>query len=298
MSRCLRFTAAVCLLALPALSAAQTYQITLAKGAKGDRTAVVMNEQTDSKVAIKDAAGKALFEKADKAGESARYTEEVLEKVGDKPATRLRRAYEKARQTQDGKTTTLPYEGKTVLIEKKGDRFVFTVEGGQEITGDDAQLLAKEFNKKKDDDRDLDALMMPTKPVAVNDTWKVDAAVFGKDLEKDGEMTVDVAKATATGKLLRAYKKDGRQFGVIEVKMEFPLKTVGKGDMKFAMRPGAALNATFLMDVCIDGGSKSGTGKMDFVMKGTGLFKAEGQELTVEMDVRSSLEGSGESLKK
>jgi hypothetical protein len=284
------------LLALPALVRAQNYEIKLHKDGKGDKALIIKEESNEMKFSVKGPDGKVLNEGTEKSGEVSRYTEEILEKEGDKKATKLRRVYEKAQVTEKGKTSTLPYEGKTVLIEKKGDKYVFSVDG-KELTGDDARMLAKEFKDKKDD-KDFEALMLPGKPVAVNDTWKIDAAVFAKDLAKEGGFGIDLDKATAAGKLLRAYKKDGRQYGVIEVKMTFPMQSLGEGAKKLIFQPGAVFQLTFLLDLCIDGSLSSGTARTDFTLMGNGVLKAEGQEFQFAMEGRGGQKETHESLNK
>src|SRR5436190_24144803 len=57
------------------------------------------------------------------------YVEEVVTKpAGAKRATKLRRAYETAELTKDCEKADLGLEGKTVVIEQKGDEYKITVE--------------------------------------------------------------------------------------------------------------------------------------------------------------------------
>jgi hypothetical protein len=284
------------MLAVPALLPAQTYEIKTKKSAKGDKDLNIKEELEESTFVLKGPDGKVLNEEKEKKGESSRYTDVILEKEGDKPATKMRRTYEKARIIKDGKTTTLPYEGKTVLIEKKGDKYVFTVDG-KELTGDDAVLLNKEFAKEKDNSKDLEEILLPRKAVAVNETWKVDVAAFAKEFGKEDGFAFDLTKATGTGKLLRAYKKDGKQYGVLEFKLEFPIKSLGMGAQKITMQPGSLITFTFLVDACIDGTAANSSMKAEAVMKASGTLTVDGQEFKVTLDYRNTTQESQEELK-
>src|SRR5262249_50246140 len=177
---------------------------------KGDveQTEKVLTEQT--KLKILDPQGNALKDSDEKKTTSFVYKETILEKPdGKKKATRLSRHYDKAEVTKEGKAQTRSYQGKTVLIEKKDGKYHFSIEGGDEVKAEEAQELNKEFNKEMDVDKDWTQLMLPKKAVKVNESWKIDGAVFAKDLEKEfgGAMQIDAAKMVATGKLLKAHKK-------------------------------------------------------------------------------------------
>ena len=100
------------------------------------------------------------------------FQEEIVTRPAKaEKTTKLVRKYDVAEVSKGGKRTVFPYQGKTVTIEKKGDKYTFTV-GGKELTGDDVEELQSEFNKHEDiplEDRDL----LPVKPVKVGETWAV-----------------------------------------------------------------------------------------------------------------------------
>jgi len=287
----------VCLLALPALAPAQTYEIKIKRSATGDKGRTAKEETTNTKMILKGPDGKVLMENAEKGSESFTYVEEVLEQDKEMKSTRLRRAYEKAQVTKGDKTTTLPYQGKTVLIEKKGEKFAFSVDG-KELAGEDAQALTKEFNEKKGDERDFEKILLPRKAVGINDTWQIDLAAFLKLFGDNEDFDVDAARSSGTGKLLRAYRKDGRQFGVVEITMDMPIKSFGKGDAKATLDPGAKFKITFVLDACIDGTASSGTMKATMEMTARGTFTAEGMKLAFTLDARNGATETHEELKK
>src|SRR5262245_2929718 len=122
-------------------------------------------EQLDQK--LTDDKGKALKQAGHARKDHLIYRETVLEHPPGQPRpTQLRRQYEKAVSTVGERTTALPYEGKTVLIEKKDGRYRFRIEGGEELTGTAAQRLDEEFNRPRPD---FLALLLPKKAVQVNE---------------------------------------------------------------------------------------------------------------------------------
>lgn len=107
------------------------------------------------------------------------FTDEVIEKpAGAVKPTKLKRVYDKAELTKDGAKVELGLDGKTVLIEKKGDAYAFTIDG-KAVDGTAADLLKKEFGAKKTSTEDD---FLPGKPVKVGDTWKVDVSKAAGEL--------------------------------------------------------------------------------------------------------------------
>jgi hypothetical protein len=90
------------------------------------------------------------------------------------------------------------------------------------------------------------------------------------EISKQGDMEMDAAKSTGQGTLVKAYKKDGRQFGEMKFKLEMPLKSAGKGDQQLVFNAGAKIVMEMTLDACIDGGSENGTLKMKMLMTGAG----------------------------
>src|SRR5262245_25156646 len=136
----------LCLIAALGLTSAdEKFTVKFAESKKGDRVAVT-NETTENDVIkVIDEEGGSKEEKKDKVT-TRNYRETVLEKPEGKRATKLQRDYEKARVKENGKERTLAYEGKTVLIEKRGNEYEFKVDGKQ-LAGKDAAEATKEINE-------------------------------------------------------------------------------------------------------------------------------------------------------
>jgi hypothetical protein len=278
----------------------ETYTIKVKQGAKGDRALLESQETEQSHVKVLDATGNAVEDKEEKKVTVLKYRQTILEMPdAKKRPTRLRRQYDKAQLTTDGKAQTLAYEGKTVLIEKKGDKYHFQIEGGDELTGKDAELLDKEFNKEKDDKSELEKVLLPKKAVRVNETWKIDPEGLKALSKGEGdEIPVDLDKAVGTGKLVRAYQKDGRQFGVIEFRMDLPLKgTIGKE--KLTVAAGTKMTMQIKLDGCIDGQASDAMAEFTAKMDLTGTVKGpDGNDYKVMLNVNATQKGTQKDLPK
>jgi hypothetical protein len=297
MIRSLGVIAVVGLLAAPAAAGAQeAYTIKLKRAGQGQTSLVDKTESATQAIKVADNNGNVLQEKDEKQTKHMVYKETVLEKKAGQRATRLKRQYEKATVTVGGDTKTLPYQGKTVLIEKKDGKYTFRIEGGEELTGEDAQQLKEEFSKGKLDDEALEKLFLPKRPVKVGETWQIDPALLAKGLQEDARMEVNVEKSKASGKLLKAYKKDGRQFGVLQLNLDIVPKSFSEGGMKVVLQPGAKMVVELKADACIDGSISSGTATSDVTVSAEALLpnpeqpmakltinvKAKGTEKNVE----------------
>lgn len=252
--------AAVLATAVPTM-AQQKFDIVLKKPAKGENLQVEKSDAEDTKVHLVDANGQVQNDLSQgKKVTNFTYRQTILvQGENDRPPTKLQRHYTKAEVVSANMNTTLPYQGKTVLIEKKEDKYRFDIEGGAELTGKDAAELDREFNKKNPGGPDFEKMMLPGRPVAVGDSWNVDTAPLIADLKRSGDIVPDADKFKVTVKLTRAYKKDGRQFGVLHLDMVMPIKAIGDKGKVNAVKPGALMRMIADLDVCIDGSSSIGT---------------------------------------
>ncbi len=261
------FSIAGVIAALLAASAAgqDAVEIKIGYPKAGDRAKVTIEEKNETKLSLK-IQGKEQGKDEVKT-KSLVYVDEVIENpAGGKQPTKVKRSYEKAVTGNAGVDTTLGIEGKTVLIEKKGEKFAFSVDG-KAVDAESRKLLDAEFNKAdKDDSREM---MFPKKAVKPGDTWTIDAEKLSKSLN-DKDFKVDAAKLVANGKLVKAYTKDGNQFGVIEVNVTVPITDLGpKSPIK--LKEGK-LTVAISGDAVIDGTSPQGksVSVMTFAVAGSG----------------------------
>lgn len=281
--------------ASPAARAEDTYTIKLKRAAKGDVGAFIKEGSVELRMTGKD--GETSIDTTQRTAEAFRYREEVLEKEAKQRPTRVRRDYEKAEVYTDNKTSILPYQGKSVIIGLKDGKYQFQLDG-KPLSGNDAHCLAKEF-REDSDEKGIEASMLPRKPVAVNEIWNVDVQHIAKEFGKEGKMDIDVAKATGTGKLERAYTKDGKQFGVLTFQLEFPVKALRNGPKQLTMQPGAKVIMNLTLDACIDGSSLFEVMKSKFQMTGVGSSPGSGgKELRVNLEIQGNgLESRQEAAK-
>ena len=268
-----------------ASAADETYTIKLYKSKKGEKADHEKNEESKNNVVI-NVMGQTMKQEMTGSKKEA-YTEEILERKDgdkDKKATKLTRTYTVAEKTEKGETTKAVYTGETVLIEKKGDKYEFTMKGKM-LKEDEAPDLFKSFNKSDDEPQNEDFL--PKDPVKVGESWKVPADKTEKMFKALGEekMKIDAKKSTVGGKLLKAYKKDGAQFGTIELNLTLFVTGIDLGGGQFAdTKAGSKMDLKATIDTCIDGTVEYEDGKMDV-----------GIDLTAELPNNGSVTISGTS---
>jgi hypothetical protein len=246
-----RYGFGVALVALFAISAAaqdkDAVTIKIGHPKTGQRAKVTVEETTTTKTIVNIQG--MLQTQEEVKSKSLVYIDDIIDNPNnEKRAAKLKRTYEKAVVGTGKETKKLPIEGKTVLIEKMGDRYSFTFDG-KGIEGESLKLLEDEFNKpKKGDVRDA---MFPKTPIKPGDTWKIPAEELAK--------------------LVKAYKKDGRQFGVVEVVIEAPITSLGE-KVPLMVKEGKMV-VKFTGEGCIDGSSPTGTttGQMTFGVSGTAM---------------------------
>src|SRR5205823_5472916 len=123
------------------------------------------------------------------------YTDTILDRPDPaKPPTKVKRFYDKAQADDvfDGKAKPRPYEGKTVLIEKKGDKYEFRIEGGAAIDAD-GDLTAEFTGNDQDNQKKL---FVPPGPVALNAPWKADPKALLGDLTKEDATKIVKSEGT------------------------------------------------------------------------------------------------------
>jgi hypothetical protein len=250
-----------CALALIAFTAQpqEAYTITFKRAVKGSTT---LEERTETRLE------KFNFNELDPVphGESANrtiiqslsYRQTILDRPdADKAPTVLKRTYEKASTKLANQAKVLPYQGKTVLIEKKDGGYEFQYEGGDKIPGEDAALLQMEFADKRPE-AEVQDVLFPKKAVKVGEQWSIDIPEFIKVFDFKS-FDCDLAKSKGTGALIKAYKKDGRQFGDFAIRVELQVRMLKRDKAKdIEMLPGASMVMEIKGSSCIDGGLEDG----------------------------------------
>jgi len=208
---------------------------------------------------------------------------EYLETVSDADPEEVRpnkvsRTYSIAEKTnQQGEMQQLSYAGKTVTIEKylKGYRFAAD---GKSLPVAEQIELNNDFTSGQGN---IEA-MLPKTPVKVGEQWTVDLSAI-KALAGNLPFAYHKDKSSITGKLLRAYTKDGRQWGVIEWKIVVVFDTVATNGSPIR----GSLPSTVTMDAVIDGSARAG--KTTITMQG----KVDHRDM-IGHEVKTTIEGTQE----
>jgi hypothetical protein len=256
----------------PWAAPAQEYAIKVKRPGLGDKSQVKTGGTFDVEFKLVDDVGNAVIDAKESKVTKFQFHDVGLERsaAGDE-LVRVKRKYDHAERRVKDVRQTLPYQGKVVLIEKKDGAFRFDIEGEERLEGKDAEELNEEFNKGGLRKLVSDPFL-PRKAVKVNDKWTVDVEPLAKSFGGDGKIAIDAAKATGSGKLLKAYQKNGKQFGVIELTLEFPvMQFVGDDGTKYATK-NSKITMQLEADCAIDGTLD------DFALKGSlaGDVRAEG----------------------
>jgi hypothetical protein len=273
----------------PTATGQEAVEIKFARPKVGERLKVTVEEQTDRKVT-----GKPIGPK-DPNGTTIRsfvYVDESLEVARDaaKP-TKLKRTYEKATIVQkpaskeEGSRIALPFEGKTVLIEKKDGTYAYTMEGKEiksSVTpeGEAAGVLFAEFNRPGKEDPH--ALLLPNKSVQPGDTWKPDLDKVISTFHGPGSK-LDKAKLDATCKLVKIYKVGDAQFGSFELKAASPNK-----------EQEGPLSVTLTAELCIDGSTPAGKISTVWRVK----YNMRGKDVVLAGDISTTETRTMELVKK
>ncbi len=187
------------------------------------------------------------------------YVETILETSPDSPLpTKVSRTYKVAEKTdQKGEAKSLSYTGKTVLIEKYLK--------GHKLTADGKSLPVPEQVELNDDfvaSRGDFQGLLPKSQVKIGEEWSVELADV-KSLVGNIPFPYHKEKSKITGKLLRAYKQYGQQWGVIEWNILMVIDTVAKNGSPIR----GSLPSTVTLETPIDASARAG--KLTISMKGT-----------------------------
>jgi hypothetical protein len=286
------------IIAPAALLAQEKYTIKIKHAGAGD-VALHTREQTKSEaITILGTDGNVAQEKKQTTVSIDKFKEEIVEKPSGRRATKVNRTYTEATKKVDDQSDKRAYDGKTVAIELKGDKYQFTVDG-KELTGDDAGELPENFNAKKPGDEELDKILLPGKQVGVGDSWEIDGKKFAKLFGEEEKIakTLDLDHVKSTGKLVKAYKKDGHQFGVLEYRIEIPVKAL---EGEHPCREGAKMEMSINIDGCIDGSVDADTGMFTMKISGTADHVENGQKsgIVIKFDISQTEKGTNAPVKK
>lgn len=265
---------AIVLITLPQATADDTYTIKLKGRAKGQRVIVEKTETREHKLTAVFTDEERIEEEKDKSVVATKYEQIILEcGPGAAGLSRLQRKYEKAMtRDSEGKIRFASFHGKSVLIQRDKNRdWECVIEGAEKLlSGDEAGLLGD--LPSKEDNSELAELIIPEKPVRVGGEWKIDTRRLAAILK----LPRDPASSKGSGRLARVYRKDGRLYGVLVIRLELAMKgPIGDDDPKPNLKPGSKFVLDVVQHCCIDG---------------TRIDTQRETSMTVDLDVRAKVD--------
>jgi hypothetical protein len=277
------------LLALPtATSAQQTYRITLKEPNKGDKLLYRKIARLRMEAGFAADKDKEIPTKNDEKTHDFEFLQEVVDRPADaSKGVKLQREYRRAERTADGAKRTLVYAGKKVLIEKRDGLYRFRTHDGTALAGDEAKELDEEFNKKAPQLPSLSAAwLVPKAAVKVGECWTIDPKPFIEHLRALDGAQLETGPGTASGKLVRVYRKDGRQYGVLDLRVEIPVPSFGPDKVRIKLK-NSKLTLRMLADGCIDGSSFAYRvkGVLEWSLNGTA------EEGGMQLHIRARIQG-------
>jgi hypothetical protein len=268
---------------LTALAEEQKYTIQLKAHPEEGRVVDVRFEDEMKGVSKRFDANGRLISEDEPSSRKLAYTCTVLKAGrGEAPPERLMRVYDQATANSKNDCRKLPFHDRTLILERKGGEYRIADVCDKPLTRLDLAELFEELNcsTRTDSDRKFAKLLTPPAKVAVGESWKLDFAdlkSYLQGIECDRERT----QARAT--LKKVYRKDGRDYGVIEISVRGWVSKID-GDTPILFADAAKLELTHRFDGAIDGGSiaKTESGRMAF--QGKGVTLKDGEKTLLDLD--------------
>lgn len=227
------------------------YTLTFRDAVKGDTYDAVKARDAAATVTVKNANTTTTLREHFR----FEYAETVLDTDPNEPRpTKVSRVYKTAEKADSkGQMEKRSHIGKTVTIEKYLKGYKFSLGVGQSLPAPEQIEMSQDFTSsgwKLDQN-------FPKKPVRVGESWEVDFAAITA-LGGGPQTKYDKDKSKFTGKLVKVYKKDGKLWGVVELKIGLVIDTVAPNGSPIK----GEVNTVATLDLVIDGSARSGTMKM------------------------------------
>jgi hypothetical protein len=273
------FISGMVLLLMSSRVSAQTYTIKTKEYPDVGKSTHVVQTSTNRFALTISLGEKVLKQEKRVEVEERRYVEKVLalNAAKDKPA-KYSHSFSKAVKGPKEAPANLLYAGKTVVFELMGEAYKVTSEGG--VTEKDIAEFTKRANKPK-----MDQWVYAEKPVQVGESWKLSQKAIKVMMEDAPDDAIDMKSLVATGKLLKAYKKNGRQWGVIEITAKGLAKKLGP----LPLSKPIDFETKITLDTAIDGSTTAGEMKGIISFKGKSDFKQGEMTFVLDIDANNEI---------
>jgi hypothetical protein len=209
----------------------------------GDRVRVTQSDKT-KRTRTTEVKGKKTVA-ADQHSTAWVYVGEVVAPEKDEPE-KIKRTYQKYEVLAGVMREPGPPLNVPITIERK-DGMLAVSAGTRRLPAAFVARLEAELSPGAQGVTPVD--MLPAGPVKPGESWKIDA---GKAFQGTGKLLLDADHGTMTGKLVKTYKKDNRQFATLEFHATAPIKSLGP-DSTLTPGEGSVAELKLTVDACIDG---------------------------------------------
>ncbi len=165
------------------------------------------------------------------------------------------------------------------MYELKEGTYQVTAEGG-DVDSEDLDKFAKKANRPK-----VGQALYPKKAVEVGESWAIGTEALFALIGSPPKDDADITKVRGEGKLVKAYKKNGQQWGVIEITGFFPVKKFGP----LVLEKTVDLQFKTTLDTAIDGTSTAGQLKATVALKGQTQFTQNNMTFTMDIDIAGDM---------
>jgi hypothetical protein len=242
-----------------------------------DKGQVLLCRETDQQtgtVRFIDSEGNILQEQKPVEETEENYRLTVLE-AGDRCPRRYQQSFDKATHGDGRLNRVRGYQGETILYEMTEGKYQLTLGEKADVSRGERDSLASRANS--DLDAPMDGVFQTGKPVKVGEAWEIDGKLLAQGFGGQGKLDMERTKGHA--RLMKAYKRGNRQFGVIEVNMVIAYSSMDK--LKFD--PPAVFRIQGTLDTAIDGSSAEGTLKLTSRLNGRTQLEQKGARVTLEI---------------
>jgi hypothetical protein len=259
MNRCLLLATLAGLLAGGCAPTQDSVTIRLRERAEGDVAIIEVDDTATVRSTATDARGTIIADDTRALSRSTAHRETILRRSVGR-TTKAELEYTKAEFKEGDRETPSPLLGRPVVLEEKGGEYTVTYRGGPEVRGAAADELISSFTSfnRRVDDTEFDRMLLPPGAVRVGEPWPVDMAALARYYARVKGVAIDTGRATGTGVLRRAYAREGRRYGELQIKLEMPVGGSAAGGGKGA-GDGSRMVLDITHDLCIDGTSSAGT---------------------------------------
>jgi len=231
---------------------------------------VIQQTKTQSgTVKVFDADGKLAREQKTDVLDEELFTRTVVDK-GDGRPKKFKQVFDRATYKNGDVSVPKPHQGYTLIYTLKDGKYEAGTDSETDLSAEYLAALGQRVNTPA-----LEELVLPRKAVKAGESWAIDlkelARTFGEDTR------LNEAKSKGEARLVKVYDKDGKKFGVIEVKMALALTRLGKA----MADPPLAADFRGTLDLVIDGTGTAAKVSLAGTIKGK--LKTD-TGMTVEMD--------------